>query len=111
MIVTDELQAYPRAMMGAAPRQQARNHPTQRQNLRARRRAYEHRGISIFPIEAWIVGNFHKVSIKHLQRYLNEFEYRFNRRSAKAEDAFIETVRRLAGFKPLPFDVLTAEKV
>jgi transposase-like protein len=55
-----------------------------------------------------IVGNFHKVSIKHLQRYLNEFSYRFNRRAD--DNAFIETVRRLAGFKPLPFDVLTSEK-
>jgi len=55
-----------------------------------------------------IVGNFHKVSIKHLQRYLNEFSYRFNRRSD--DGAFMETVCRLAGFKPLPFDTLTAEK-
>ncbi len=55
-----------------------------------------------------IVGNFHKVSIKHLQRYLNEFSYRFNRRND--DGAFIETVRRLAGFAPLPFDVLTSEK-
>jgi transposase-like protein len=54
-----------------------------------------------------IVGNFHKVSIKHLQRYLNEFQYRFNRRD---HDAFIETVRRLCGFSPLRFDVLTSEK-
>jgi transposase-like protein len=56
-----------------------------------------------------IVGNFHKVSIKHLQRYLNEFSYRFNRRGP-ASDPFMETVQRLAGFKPLPFDVLTSEK-
>ena len=42
-----------------------------------------------------IIGNFHKVSIKHLQRYLDEFSYRFNRRERKVEDAFIETVRRL----------------
>jgi hypothetical protein len=55
-----------------------------------------------------IVGSFHKVSIKHLQRYLNEFSYRFNRRND--DGAFLETVRRLAGFKPLPFDVLTSEK-
>ena len=48
------------------------------------------------------------MSIKHLHRYLSEFEYRFNRRNEP--DAFIETVRRLAGFKPLPFGVLTAEK-
>jgi len=56
-----------------------------------------------------IVGNFHRVSIKHLQRYLNEFSYRFNRRNDA--DPFIETVRRLCGFAPLPFDVLTSEKV
>jgi transposase-like protein len=52
-----------------------------------------------------IVGSFHKVSIKHLQRYLDEFSYRFNRR--KDDGAFIETVRRLCGFKPLPFATLT----
>jgi len=56
-----------------------------------------------------IVGNFHKVSIKHLQRYLDEFSYRFNRWND--DGAFLETVRRLAGFKPLPFEVLTSEKV
>lgn len=56
-----------------------------------------------------VVGQFHRISIKHLQRYLNEFTYRFNRRDD--DSAFIETVRRLAGFKPLTFDALTAEKV
>ena len=55
-----------------------------------------------------IIGSFHQVSIKHLQRYLNEFSYRFNRR--EDGEAFTETVRRLAGFKPLPFDKLIAEK-
>jgi hypothetical protein len=53
-------------------------------------------------------GSFHFVSIKHLQRYLNEFSYRFNRR--KDDGAFMETVRRLAGFAPLTFDALTSEK-
>jgi transposase-like protein len=54
-----------------------------------------------------IVGNFHKVSIKHLQRYLDEFSYRFNRRND--DGAFIETVRRLCGFAPLPFATLTSD--
>lgn len=54
-----------------------------------------------------IIGQFHKVSIKHLQRYLDEFTYRFNRR--KDDGAFIETVRRLCGFKPMPFATLTSE--
>jgi hypothetical protein len=31
-----------------------------------------------------LFGTFHKVSIKHLQRYLTEFSYRFNRRSMQS---------------------------
>ncbi len=47
-----------------------------------------------------LIGSFHSVSIKHLQRYLNEFGYRFNRR----EDAeiFEQTVSRMARGKALP---------
>lgn len=44
-----------------------------------------------------IVGNFHKVSIKHLQRYLNEFTYRFNRR--KDDGAFIENGAPFGGIQ------------
>jgi hypothetical protein len=33
-----------------------------------------------------VVGSFHKVSVKHLSRYLDEFTFRFNNR--KAEDLF-----------------------
>jgi len=40
--------------------------------------------------------------------YLNEFGYRFNRRNDP--NAFTETMRRLAQFPPLHFDVLTSEK-
>ena len=54
-----------------------------------------------------VIGTFHQISIKHLQRYLNEFSYRFNRRND--ENAFIETVRHLCGFPPLTFDTLTSE--
>jgi transposase-like protein len=52
-----------------------------------------------------IIGSFHRMSIKHLQRYLNEFSYRFNRR--KSVDAFTETVGRLCNFPPLTFALLT----
>lgn len=54
-----------------------------------------------------IVGNFHRVSIKHLQRYLNEFEYRFNRR--EMPNRFEETLARMAQTKPMPFAALTAD--
>ena len=52
-----------------------------------------------------LIGSFHQLSMKHLQKYLNEFSYRFNRRNNA--DAFTETVRRMCGFPPLPFAVLT----
>jgi transposase-like protein len=56
-----------------------------------------------------IIGNFHQISRKHMQRYLDEFSYRFNRRAD--DHTFMETVCRLAGFKPLTFAALTSEKV
>jgi len=33
-----------------------------------------------------VIGSFHKVSVKHLRRYLDEFSFRFNNR--EAEDMF-----------------------
>ena len=54
-----------------------------------------------------IIGQYHKVSAKHLQRYLDECAYRFNRRKY---DPFGETVHRLCGFPPLTFASLTSEE-
>ena len=54
-----------------------------------------------------IVGQFHKLSGKHLHRYCSEFEYRVSRR--QSPDPFIDTVRRLCGTKPLRFADLTAD--
>jgi transposase-like protein len=54
-----------------------------------------------------IIGSFHQVSIKHLQRYLNEFGYRFNRR--EDADMFEQTVSRLCAGKALPYAKLTEE--
>ena len=33
-----------------------------------------------------MIGSFHKVSVKHLRRYLDEFSFRFNNR--ECEDIF-----------------------
>jgi transposase-like protein len=55
-----------------------------------------------------LIGSFHRVSIKHLHRYLDEFEYRFNRRNS---DRFDETLRRMATVKPMPFATLTADSM
>ena len=55
-----------------------------------------------------IYGTFHKVSIKHLGRYCNEFSYRFNRRGSQLE-MFRGTVKQLARGKNLPYAKLTAK--
>ncbi len=42
-----------------------------------------------------IVGQFHKVSVKHLHKYVNEFAYRFNNRDNK--NVFEQTLKRALG--------------
>lgn len=56
-----------------------------------------------------VYGTFHKVSVKHLGRYCNEFSFRFNRRGQQ-EQMFDETLKRLVNGKPLPFKTLTASE-
>jgi hypothetical protein len=54
-----------------------------------------------------LIGSFHRVSIKHLHRYLTEFEYRFNLR--RDDDRFSKTLQRMAGVEPLRYETLIAE--
>jgi transposase-like protein len=54
-----------------------------------------------------VYGTFHKVSIKHLGRYCNEFSYRFNRRGEQLQ-MFDGTLKNILNEKALPYKVLTA---
>jgi hypothetical protein len=53
-----------------------------------------------------LIGSFHRVSIKHLHRYLTEFEYRFNLR--KDAMIFEHTVREMLTTAPMPMKELIA---
>jgi transposase-like protein len=53
-----------------------------------------------------VIGSFHKVSIKHLDRYLGEFTYRQNNR--KMPDLFGMTVEKLLRGSALQYKTLTA---
>jgi transposase-like protein len=53
-----------------------------------------------------IVGTWHKISAKHLQSYLDEMTFRFDRR--KNPDLFIDTLRHMITADPLTFAKLTA---
>ena len=54
-----------------------------------------------------IVGSFHRISHKHLHRYLSEFEYRFNGR--ELPDLFTQTVGRMVEPGNLEYKQLVAE--
>ena len=56
-----------------------------------------------------LIGSFHKVSEKHLDRYLNEFTYRFNAR--KEPDIFEMTLGNLLRGKALQYKALTAGEI
>jgi transposase-like protein len=55
-----------------------------------------------------IYGTFHKVSIKHLGRYCNEFSYRFNRRGEQLA-MFDGTLKNLTRGTALPYKKLTSQ--
>lgn len=56
--------------------------------------------------KAFVNGTFHGLGEKHLQKYLDEFCYRFNRRNFKCE-IFNRLLLAVAGSKPLTFAELT----
>lgn len=56
-----------------------------------------------------LIGSFHRISIKHLQLYLDEFTFRFNHR--ENEDLFGLTVNRLLMGIALPYRRLTSSQV
>ncbi len=53
-----------------------------------------------------LMGSFHKVSRKHLDRYLSELEWRFNNRDN--EHIFLDTLRRIVQTETLPYEKLVA---
>jgi transposase-like protein len=111
-IMTDQHRAYPPAIKSLkkmnpdfAPKHETVNHIM---GEYVRGDVTTNRIESAFSLfKRGVIGQYHKLSGKHLHRYLSEFEYRFNRRHDA--DAFIETVRRLCGLPPLRFADLTSE--
>ncbi len=59
-------------------------------------------------LKSWLRGTFHGVSAKHLQRYLDEYSYRFDRRWRESE-LFGFVLWRVARGQPLPYRQLVAE--
>lgn len=107
VMVTDELPAYPKAMIRAGV------NGSKHKTIRHRDKVYVDGDIHTNTVESafsllkrGIVGSWHKISAKHLAAYLNEMTFRFNRR--KNHDLFLDTLRHMVTADPLTFERLTA---
>lgn len=106
VIMTDEFNAYPGAM--------------KKTGLTARHKTIKHKAkiyvdgeIHTNTVESafsllkrGIIGTWHRISAKHLEAYLEEMQFRFNRRGRS--DLFVDTLRHMVTADPLTFERLTA---
>ena len=108
-IMTDELPAYPKALRIAghdADKHKTVNHSRE---IWVDGNTTTNGIESVFSLfKRGVIGSFHQISIKHLHRYLSEFETRFNAR--KADDRFNPTLRSMLGIEPMPYAELTARE-
>ncbi len=103
VIYTDELKSY----LGIA------DHDTRHETVNHAEEEWVVGGVHTNGIEGvWslfkrsIVSVFHKMSVKHLDRYLDELEWRFNNRNNP--HIFLDTLRRIVQTKPLEYKKLVA---
>ncbi len=44
-----------------------------------------------------VYGIYHQISYKHLQRYCNEYSYRYNSRDIKDSQRFVNSLKQIEG--------------
>lgn len=107
-VMTDEWAAYPAAFIASGI------HGKKHETIKHKDKIYVVGDVHTNTVESafslfkrGVTGAFHKISLKHMQRYLDEFSFRFNNR--KAADLFGMTVARMAAIGNLPYAKLVEE--
>lgn len=106
VLFTDDFNAYKGA---AANLRKEGRHKTIRHSLKIYVKGDTHTNTveSAFSLlKRGVLGTWHKISAKHLASYLQEMEFRFNRR--KRADLFVDTLRHMITAPVLTFERLTA---
>src|SRR5579863_7698084 len=106
VMVTDEWSAYPDAMRRTG---KIEKHKT----IQHKGHVYVDGDIHTNTVESafsllkrGVIGTWHRISAKHLQAYLEEMTFRFNRR--KNANLFVDTLRHMITAPVLTFEKLTA---
>lgn len=107
LIVTDDFRSYPLALKKFEGRHRSINHSLGYYVTGDAHEIHTNTVESAFSLfKRGLMGAYHIVSIKHLHRYLAEFEYRFNQR--KNADKFETMVSRIAQTSPVTYRELAA---
>jgi transposase-like protein len=106
-VMTDDSTSYPKAMIRAGI------HGSKHQTVTHKHKVYVAGDAHVNTVEnafslfkRGIVGTWHHLSGKHLAAYLEEMEFRFNRR--KDKNLFLDTLEHMATAPVLTFEKLTA---
>jgi len=107
VIVTDDFTSYPFAMRKADVA------PEKHKRIKHSSGVYVDGDVHTNTVESafsllkrGIIGTWHKISAKHLQAYLDEMTFRFERR--KSRGLFLDTLRHMVTAPVLTFEKLTA---
>jgi transposase-like protein len=103
LIITDELPVY----LGALKPFKGRHERIKHKDTYVDGTIHTNTVESAFSLfKRGVVGTWHKISAKHLQAYLDEMTFRFDRR--KSPDLFVQTLKKLVTTTNLTFERLTA---
>ena len=104
VLITDEFPAYKNAVGGV--KHETVNHRSG-EYVRFGTDIHTNTVESAFSLlKRGIIGTWHRLSAKHLQAYLDEISFRFDRRNRP--DLFLDTLRHMVTADPLTFENLTA---
>lgn len=104
VVVTDEFGAYPPAMGELKAKHKTIRHKS---GIYVEGDIHTNTVENAFSLlKRGIIGTWHRISAKHLAAYLDEMQFRFNRR--KRSDLFLDTLRHMVTAPVLTFDKLTA---